>query len=80
MDGIFKDMTLEDLAREVARMEGTSPADAVRRALLDRKAVLEDIDRRRAQAHAILREIQQTKPISDKSVDELLYDEYGLPK
>lgn len=80
MDTLFKDTRLEELAREIARMEGASVPDAVERALMERKARLEDIERRRRAVEPILAEFHKMTPITDEDVDSLLYDEDGLPK
>lgn len=77
----LKDPELDALARKLARLEGASLTEAVKRALRERHERLEgerDLKRRRAEAR--LRRIRAL-PVRDASdPDQALYDEHGLPK
>lgn len=80
MDTLMRDQDLEALAGEVARLEGTSVAEAVRRALEQRKARLEVIRGREQALDRIIAEVRKLPDLDPRDHGEMLYDEYGIPK
>lgn len=80
MDTLMRDQSLEALAEEVARLEGSSVADAVRRALEQRKARLEEVAERRRKIDALVAEVRKLPVLDPRDHGEMLYDEYGIPK
>lgn len=85
MDGYRDDPDIDRLAREVASLEGSTPADAVRHALEDRRAALSRIGakaRRKdvAKARAAIEALQSMPIIDPRNHDEIMYDENGLPR
>lgn len=70
------------MVRELAKLTGESPTVAVRRAIRER---LERVRGKRGLAEQLLRIGQEcadrlTEPYKSMSIDQLLYDEKGLPK
>jgi antitoxin VapB len=78
----IKDAETDELARELADLRGTSITEAVKGAL--KKSVA---DERRLRGKASFEELMEIARrcaalpvLDDRSPDEMLYDEYGLPK
>lgn len=86
MSLIVEEKEAERLAREIAELTGTTPADAVLDALREKRAGLRPRDRTRPSVEEILefarqiREEAGIKPGETIDHDALLYDEHGLPK
>lgn len=81
MDGQFDDPEIETLAAQVARLEGTTPVEAVKHALRERKKKLGMTDAERLRrTEEIIREIHSMPVLDPRNPDEILYDENGLPK
>lgn len=81
MDGKFDDPEIEALANEVARLEGSTPAEAVKTALLQRKTRLGVSDEERIRrTEEIIGEIHEMPVLDARHPDQILYDENGLPK
>lgn len=80
MDTLMRDQSLEALAEEVARLEGSSVADAVRRALEQRKARLEEITAKERALDALLAEVRKAPVRDPRDPDEAYYDEIGAPR
>jgi antitoxin VapB len=77
----LKDADVDRLAREVARLEGTSLTEAVERALADRRAkLLAAREEKRKRAEATLARIRALPVLDPRSPDEILYDKDGVPK
>ena len=74
----LKDPNVDRLAREIARLEGTSVTEAIRNALSERHAQLmaarEERERRVDECLARLRALPVLDP---RRPDEMLYDENG---
>jgi len=86
---VIDDPELDRLAQELADATGVSVAEAVRRALEAKhaecvKAEAKPKPKKKEINWAKIREIQDrvaALPILDyRPIDEMLYDEYGLPK
>jgi len=77
----IKDARAEELAREVAELAGESQTTAVIVALEERRERLK-VRNREAKWLAIGKEnaTRYGKQLSSQSIDELLYDEDGLPR
>jgi antitoxin VapB len=77
----LKDPDVDRLARELARLEGTSLTETVRRALRERHdRVIEERDAKRRRVEARLARIRAL-PVRDAShPDETIYDDAGLPR
>jgi len=78
----IKDDETDGLARQLAELRGTSITEAVKSALKKDLA-----DERRRQGKASLSELKaiarrfSSRPVLDPTPpDEMLYDEYGIPK
>ena len=78
----IKDDEADGLARELAELKGSSITEAVKSALKKDLA-----DARRRHGKASLRELKAiamrcaSRPVLDSTPpDEMLYDEYGIPK
>lgn len=77
----LKGREVDNLAREVARLEGTSLTEAIERALADRRAkLLAAREEKRRRVEATLAEIDKLPVLDDRSPDEILYDKDGIPK
>jgi antitoxin VapB len=89
----ISDPKIEELAQELATRTGEDPTVAVIRALeerLDRQPVKDapldeaakraDRARREAAIKEITEHIKKLPVLDDRTPDEMLYDEYGLPK
>lgn len=83
----FNDEETERLARRLAELTGTSVDNAVAEAVRTRLAAVDEeaaAQRRRVAMQAVLAEIRESLPdapvLDPRSPEELLYDEYGLPK
>lgn len=85
----IKDHEVHELAREVAAMRGTSMTGAVRQALretLEKDKAALDATPRKKKVSELLMEFAETYREEMKDVphsweiNDLLYDEYGLPK
>jgi len=77
----LKDSEVDELARDLARLEHKSLTEAVRVALQERRdKVLQDREKRRREIEEILKEIWALPVLDDRDPDDMLYDEYGLPK
>lgn len=77
----LKDPKVDRLAREVAKLAGTSITEAVGTALLERRDRLlaERAERlRRLDEH--LARIRAQPPLDPRHPDELLYDAHGQPR
>lgn len=79
----IKDPATDLLARQLAALTGESLTDAIRIALEERLA-RQQRPARQYPMHAAVRRLQErlaSLPVIDATPgDELLYDEYGLPK
>lgn len=77
----LKDREVDTLAREVARLEGTSITEAIERALADRRAkLLAAREEKRKRVEATLARIRKLPVLDPRSPDEILYDKDGIPK
>ena len=77
----LKDPVLDRAARDLARIEGTSITEAVSRAVEERRRrILRDREKRGRRIEAILAEIDKLPVLDPRPMDEMLYDEDGLPK
>lgn len=77
----LKDREVDNLAREVARLEGTTLTEAIERALTDRRAkLLAAREDKRRRIEATLARIRALPVLDPRSPDEILYDKYGIPK
>lgn len=75
------DPEIDSLAFELAQREGTSVAEAVGRALRDRRAALDsDQDERDRRIRTLLAEIHAMPVLDPTPPDEMLYDRDGLPR
>ena len=76
-----KDKSVDRLARELAELEGKTITEVIAEALTDKheKLMSERMDRRRKieELRAALRALPVLDPTPS---DELLYDEYGVPR
>ena len=78
----IKDPETDSLARELADLTGASLTDAVKGALND-KLVLERKKRGRASFEellAIAKRCAALPVLDDRSPEDMLYDEFGVPK
>lgn len=76
----LEDPEIDGLAHEVAQLEGSTVAEAVGRALKERRAELlrrEEIDRKVRQIQA---EVAALPVLDPRDHGEMLYDEDGLPR
>ncbi len=80
--GIYlDDPELDRVAREVARLEGVSLAEAVGGALLEKRArLLAAKEEKLRKVRARLQKLHAMPILDPRSPDEILYDEDGLPK
>lgn len=77
----LKDPELDRKARALAAREGTSITKAVERAIDARMAALvERAERRSRASESTLRRLRAYPVLDDRTPDELLYDEEGLPR
>lgn len=74
----LNDPRIDELAREVAGIEGISVDEAVRAALYDRRAKL--LAERESRVRARLARIRSMPVLDPTPADELLYDRDGLPR
>jgi antitoxin VapB len=77
----LKDPEVDELAREVAKLEGSSITEAISRALCERKRKLMDArEAKRQRVEKVIAKIRALPVLDDRHPDEMLYDEYGVPK
>lgn len=77
----LKDPEIDRVARELAKLEGTTLTEAVSRALADRRErLLADREARKKRIGKLLEEIWALPVLDRRQPDEMLYDEDGLPK
>ncbi len=89
----ISDPKIDELAAELAKRTGEDPTAAVVRALEERltrqpvpsaapqgeAAKLADIERRKAEILKIVEHIKQLPILDDRTPEEMLYDDDGLP-
>jgi antitoxin VapB len=77
----LKDPEVDRLARQLARLEGTTITDAVGRALRGRHALLADARTAKAErVEAQLEALRRLEVVDPSDPDAAIYDELGLPK
>lgn len=79
----IKDPKADQLARELAKVTGESLTEAVTKALeerLARQRKPRSMEQRRAAIEEIVRRFNALPALDRRSPEEMLYDEYGLPK
>jgi hypothetical protein len=76
----LEDPQVDELAREVAELDGCSVAEAVNRALKARREELREREERRRRVEATLEKIWKLPILDDRDHGEMLYDEDGIPK
>ena len=77
----FEGSELSRLARELAKIEGTSIADAIRRALIERRSrLLNERQTKRLRVDAALARLDALPVQDQRDHAEMLYGEDGLPR
>ncbi len=79
----IRNLETEKLVADLAGMTGETKTEAVRKALLER---LEQVKRKRSGYHLadeldrIAKHCASLPVLDDRATEEMIYDEYGLPK
>lgn len=77
----LEDPEIDGLAHEVAKLEGSTVAEAVGRALRERRAALvSDLEERDRRIRELLAEVDRMPVLDPRDHGEMLYDKDGLPK
>lgn len=77
----LEDPEIDGLAHEVAQLEGSTVAEAVGRALKERRAALVgDLEERDRRIRELLAEVDKMPVLDPRDHGEMLYDSDGLPK
>lgn len=77
----IKDPETETLARDIARKSGRTITETIKQALVREAALLAKDKEATVRAILAISERMSRYPVvDDRSIDEMLYDEHGLPK